>query len=151
MKINKSIVYFNTSIKRRPDGSKYTIANTPYWKLYCKSDNKLTEPYSYRSLTYNEVLNIVRACDSKKIFTAYPRITRIGHTVLEYDYVPATHELIIFDKHTGEVLFVFNAICKEIIYCNNATMRSYYKRKFCIKENGKEILSPLAEHLYNKL
>lgn len=113
MRIGNSTIQFNTSINSKQFKTR-NIGDIPYWALYARKGDSIGKGWrSYRNLTYDEIAEYLTNYKGRRVLEAYPRFTKATrHTYL---YKNTDDYFIILDKHTGEILLMYNVNHKEVI------------------------------------
>ena len=116
MKIGNSRIYFNLSVNR----SFKSMDEVPYWTLYAmKGDCTYPGWKSLKALTYNEIIAYLQNFKGHRVLMAYPRKSTNTRRVYAHDYNNDAHEFIIYDKHTGEVLYIVDSVTQQTKYLSS--------------------------------
>lgn len=113
MKIKHSTVQFKLPLYNKPDGSKYTLDEVPYWKLYATTKDPLQQTAEWQltssPMTFNEVIDLLQTSDIPRQLIAWPRLSKNERTSFTYCYLPTANTFIIVDKHYNILYFEVNA------------------------------------------
>lgn len=138
MKIGNSTIQFNLTVKITPSGEKCTLQNVPYWKLYSRQGDCISNDWhSTRALTYEEIVEYLTNYKGHRILEAYPRFSLNVRNRYIYKTSSYCTQGVVIDKHTDEIVCIIDLMTSQILYkSKHCKSVATFKRYFAIVTNS---------------
>lgn len=130
MKIGKSTIQFNMTIRTDVRKKNLSLQDIPYWRLYARKGDCVGTGKIVRVFTYDEIVEYLTEYPMHRVLEAYPRFSkRVNDT---YYYTFWGGNWVAVDNDTGEVVCEYNPLTGERIYLSDQykSKAGYFKRVF---------------------
>lgn len=130
MKIGKSTIQFNMTIRADVRKKNLSLQDIPYWRLYAREGDFCGPNWkSDRVFTYNEIVKYLTKYPEHRVLEAYPRFSKRINTTY-YRYAHKTGICLVHND-TGEILCEYDPVTGKLTYLSDEykSKASYFKRK----------------------